>query len=293
MFHTLLLSSRRSAPCTPSRRAPPAPSGVIKELEQSLGVQLFDRTTRKLQLSEVGREFYPLVDKLVRDLDGVLGEINSLKALKKGVVRVAVPQLIACTILPQVIAAYRENYPDVQVKMVDCGVESVVSGVLSGEVDVGIGPERDLTSGIDATPLFEVPFMLVFPKGHPLQNKARITWADAVNLPFISLKGQYTERLAVDLHARFRDLTLNPSNEVNFMTTALAMIKADLGVTACLPYAESLVKMYQLEMRRLHDPVVTRKFFVFSRHGRSLSPAASSFMEFLHEFIERQGMSQY
>lgn len=263
-------------------------SGLIKEMEQTLGVQVVDRTTRKIQLSEVGREFYPLLDKILQDLDGVLEEITNLKALKRGVVRVAVPQLMACTLLPEVIAAYRNLHGDVQIRVVDCGVESVVSRVLSGEVDVGLGPERTLTAGIDATTLFEMPFVLVFPDKHPLRKLKRITWAEAVRFPFISLQGQFTERLAVDLHASFRDLTLAPSNEVAFMTTALSMVSADLGVAACLPYAESLVKRYQLQMRPLHDPEVTRKFFVFTRSGRSLSPAAESFMAFLFDFVNRQ-----
>jgi DNA-binding transcriptional LysR family regulator len=268
-------------------------SGLVKEMEQTLGVQLFDRTTRRLQLSEVGREFYPLVDKLVLELDGALGEINNLKALKKGVVRIAVPQLIACTLLPQVIAGYRQRHPDVQVKLVDCSVESVVARVLSGEVDFGLGPERHLTSGIEATPLFEMPFMLVFPKGHALESKRRMRWGDVIGFPFITLQGQFAERLALDLHADLRDLTLNPSNEVTFMTTALAMVSAGLGVTACLPYAESLVKLYRLQMRPLHDPEVTRKFFVFARHGRSSSPAAQSFVDFLLAYVEREGLAKY
>lgn len=268
-------------------------SSLIKEMEQALGVQMFDRTTRRLELSEVGKDFYPLIDKLVLDLDGVLGEINSLKALKKGVVRIAVPQLFACTLLPQVMGEYRKHYPDVQVKLIDCSVESVVSRVLTGEVDIGIGPERNLVSGIDATLLFEMPFMLVFPKKHPLEKKSRVTWADAASLPLITLQGEFAERLALDLHGDFRNVTLNPTNEVTFMTTALAMVSANLGVTACLPYAESLVKLYQLQMRRLRDPEVTRKFFVFSRHGRSPMPAAESFVNFLHDFVEREGLAKY
>ena len=80
-------------------------SGLIKELEQSLGVRLFDRSTRRIQLSDIGRGIYPLIDKILADLDGVLDEVANLKALKKGVVRVAAPQLMACTLLPEVIAA--------------------------------------------------------------------------------------------------------------------------------------------------------------------------------------------
>ncbi|NMM25763.1 MAG: LysR family transcriptional regulator [Glaciimonas sp.] len=266
-------------------------SGLIKELELALGVRLVDRNTRKMQLSEVGREFYPFIKKIVQDLDGVLSDITNLKALRKGVVRIAAPQLMACTLLPEVIAAYKVEHPEVQIRLTDCAVETVSPRVLSGEVDFGIGPERDPTPEIAAKTLFEMPFMLVFPKNHPLEKQQRITWTDAVDFPFIALQGQFAERLTLDLHASLRDLTLNPSNEVTFMTTALSMVSANLGITACLPYAGSLVKLYQLQMRLLHDPELTRKFLIFTRNGRSLSPAAQSFMGFLFQFVEKNDWS--
>lgn len=260
-------------------------SGLIKELEQAVGVQLVDRTTRRIQLSEVGRECYPLFDKTLHDLDAVLSEITNLKTLKKGVVRIAVPQLMACTLMPEVIVAYKKQHPEVQVKLIDCGVESVVERVQSGEVDVAVGPERAETPGVDARELFEMPFVLVFPKKHPLGKQPRVRWADAMRYPFISLQGQFTERLSGELHASLRELTLSPANEVVFMTTALSMVSAGLGVATCLPYAESLVKRYQLQMRRLHDPQVTRKFFVYTRSGRSLAPATGSFVDALFGFM--------
>jgi len=266
-------------------------SGLIKELEQVLGVRVVDRSTRRIQLSEVGRELYPLVDKILQDLDGVLGDLASLKALKTGVIRIAAPQLMACTLLPEVIAAYRLKHPEVQVRLSDCVVDNVLSRVFSGEVDFGIGPERDSTPGIAASQLFEMPFVLVFPQNHSLEKQARITWSDLAPFSFIALQGQFTERIALDLHAAFRDFSLNPSNEVAFMTTALSMVSADLGIAACLPYAASLVKLYRLHMQLLRDPVITRKFFVFTKSGKSLTPAAESFIEFLFQFVEKHGWS--
>ncbi len=88
------------------------------------------------------------------------------------------------------------------------------------------------------------------------------------------------------MHGAFRELSLNPYNEVTFMTTALAMVSANLGITVCLPYAEPMVKLYQLQMRALHEPELTRRFFVYTKTGRSLSPAAESFMAFLFQFVE-------
>ena len=252
-------------------------SGQIKELEQLLGVRVVERNTRRVQLSEVGRELYPLFDKMLQDLDGAMADIASRKALKKGMVRVAAPQLMCCTLLPEVIAAYRADYPGVQVQLIDVPVDNVSPRVSSGEVDVGIGPERDIGAEVDAQLLFEMPFVAVCPAGHPLASRSEVRWEDLNAHPLIALQGQFTERLLREMH------TLSPYNEVTFMTTALAMVASGLGVTACLPYAAPMVRRYGLEMRPLIEPELTRKFFIYTKSSRTPSPAAERFISFLGE----------
>lgn len=256
-------------------------SGLIRELETTIGARVVDRSTRKIELTDIGRDLTPLFTKMLDDLDGAMADIANHTRLRKGMVRIAAPQLLSCTMLPEVIANYRAAHPEIQVRLVDCAVENVSTRVLSGEVDFGIGPERDQTAHIQARQLFEMPFAVVFPKKHVLGKKKRVTWADLSAHPFISLQGQFTERLLTDMHASLRDVPLNPANEVTFMTTALAMVSAGLGVTVCLPYAEKLVQMHQLDMRVLEEPRLTRRFFIYTRENRSPSPAAESFIEFL------------
>lgn len=260
-------------------------SGLIKELEQSLGVRLFDRSTRRIQLSEVGGAIYPLIDKTLLDLDGVIEEVTHLKALKKGLVRIAAPQLMACTLLPEVIARYRGEYPDVEIHLVDCAVESVVSRVFSGEVDLGVGPERDPNSDIDAETLFTLPFHAVLPPDHALAAQPEVRWAELVDHPLITLKGEFVQRLSGDLREAFRDLDLTPATTVTFMSTALSMVASGLGITVCIPYAASLVRRYGFAMRPVVEPTVTRNFYVFTRSGRSLSPAAERFRDFLRRHV--------
>jgi DNA-binding transcriptional LysR family regulator len=103
----------------------------------------------------------------------------------------------------------------------------------------------------------------------------------------ISLQGQFTERLLDDVHASLREVPVKPANEVTFMSTALAMAAAGLGITVCMPYAAPLVSLYGLVMRPLEEPVLSRRFFIYTRPGRSLSPAAESFIDFLDGFVER------
>ncbi len=260
-------------------------SGLVRELELSLGVELVHRTTRAVQLSPVGAEFLPLTERLLDDLERALGSISDLKSLNTGLVRVAAPQLMACTLLPQAIAKFRQSYPNVDIAVVDCQVEEVGARVLSGEVDLGIGPERAQSEGLENEFLFEMPFLAVMPKGHPLCAKTEVSWQELMAYPVISLRGDYSRMLNNDL-IRFREgAGFKPFAEVAFMTTALSMASAGLGVTTCLPYAQSLVTMFGLDSRRLVDPVISRSFQTCRRRGRTLGPAPARFVEFLNEHV--------
>lgn len=262
-------------------------SGLIKELEQTLGAKVVDRSTRRALLTDIGRELYPLFSQMIDDLDGALANVADHTQLKKGIVRIAAPQLLSCTLMPQAIAAYRARHPDIEVRLGDTAVESVIARVLSGEADFGIGPEREPAPPLDAQPLFEMPFALVFPKGHELEGRERVSWQDVARYPLISLRGQFTERLLDDVHASLREVPVKPANEVTFMTTALAMAAAGLGVTVCMPYAAPLAALYGLVMRPLEAPVLSRRFFIYTRPGRSLTPAAESFIGFLEAFVRQ------
>jgi len=270
-------------------------SGLIKELEQTLGVRVVDRSTRRIALTETGNELYPLFSQMIDDLDRALANIADQAQLRKGIVRVAVPQLMACTLLPQVIAAWRTRYPDIRISLSDSPVEAVTTRVLSGETDFGIGPERDSAPQLEARELMEMPFEAVVPPDHALAKRRRLGWSDLAAHPLITLRGQFTERLLADMGggndgkagsaAPLRELTLRPAHEVTYMTTALAMVASGLGVTVCMPYAAPLVRLHGLRMLPLDAPVLTRRFFVYTREQRSLSPAAAAFIAFLFDWV--------
>ncbi|MFS2024173.1 LysR family transcriptional regulator [Massilia sp. GER05] len=271
-------------------------SGLIKELEQTLGVRVVDRSTRRIALTETGNELYPLFSQMIDDLDRALANIADQAQLRKGIVRVAVPQLMACTLLPQVIAAWRTRYPDIRISLSDSPVEAVTTRVLSGETDFGIGPERDGAPQLEARELMEMPFEAVLPPDHALAKRRRLGWSDLAAHPLITLRGQFTERLLADMSTgaadakaggadTLRDLTLRPAHEVTYMTTALALVASGLGVTVCMPYAAPLVRLHGLRMLPLDAPVLTRRFFVYTREQRSLSPAAAAFIAFLFDWV--------
>ena len=275
-------------------------SGLIKELEQTLGTRLFDRSTRRIALTDIGNELQPLFSQMIDDLDGALANIADHAHLRKGIVRIAAPQLMACTLLPEAIAAWSSRHPDVKVSLIDSPVEDVTMQVLSGQVDIGIGPERSIgperVPQLDARLLMEMPFEAVVPPGHVLAGRERVGWADLAAWPFIALRGQFTALLLADMDRdkpvglALRAATLTPAHEVTFMTTALALVAAGLGVTVCMPYAAPLVRQHGLRSLPLGEPALTRRFFIYSREQRALSPAAEAFIGFLADFVAARGL---
>lgn len=261
-------------------------SSLIKQMELNLGLQLFDRSTRNVKLSDVGQDLYPYIDQILIDLSNVLDEAANLKALKKGTVRIAAPQLLACTILPECIAEFQQSYPDIHVQLIDCGVEQVETKVLSNEVDLGISPERDHHADIETTLLFESAFCVVSPKNFSFDHSQPITWQCLENQPLILLQGQFTKRLSGDLDSTEfgPEFHLRPTAQVNFMSTALSMVNSGLGFTICLPYARSLVDVYGLTMQEL-SPAVYRRFYTYERHGRTLAPAVEQFKQHLMQAL--------
>jgi len=256
-------------------------SGLIKDLEQTLGAKLVDRSTRKVYLSDTGERLYPMLEAAVNDLDDVMRRAIDPQTLQSGLVRVAASQLLASTLLPQLIAEYQKQHPTSRVKLVDAPVEDVMARVFSGEVELGIGPEREPNSDITSSRLFDGPFMAVFPPDHPLEKFKRLRWSQLGSHPVITLQGQFTERLIQDLRKHDPNVNFSPATEVAYMATALSMVKAGMGVALCIPYAASLVELYGLQMKPIDQPQVHRSFEVFTRRGRSLSPSAQAFLDFI------------
>ena len=98
---------------------PSALSLLIKEMEKLLKVRLFDRTTRNTVLSQSGIEFYPLAKKVLDDLGRAVESTRDLEQKKRGTVRVACTPLYASTLLPELILRYREQYPAIDVHILD------------------------------------------------------------------------------------------------------------------------------------------------------------------------------
>ena len=267
-----------------------AVSGLIKELESSLGIVLFDRTTRQLSLSVVGHHLLPQARRILNEMQLFENEASSLTSLAQGQVRLAVSQFAASS-MPAVIARFAKAYPDISVSLLDCSAENVLEHIQNIEVDLGVGTERGFTEpddDISADLLYQLPFCVVMPDNHALAQKSEVIWQDLVDTPLITLQGPFIEQVTAELNEEIASHIQQARYKVNFMSTALEMTRQGFGITLCLPYMPEVIDWVSangLQMRPLAQPVKMRRFFIYQRSSRALSPASIAFKRFLQTYF--------
>ena len=267
-----------------------AVSGLIKELESSLGIVLFDRTTRQLSLSVVGHHLLPQARRILNEMLLFENEASSLTSLAQGQVRLAVSQFAASS-MPAVIAQFAKEYPDISVSLLDCSAENVLEHIQNIEVDLGVGTElgfMESEDDISADLLYQLPFCVVMPDSHALVQKSEVVWQDLVDIPLITLQGPFIEQVTAELDESIASHIQQARYKVNFMSTALEMTRQGFGITLCLPYMPEVIDWVSangLQMRPLAQPVKMRRFFIYQRSSRALSPASIAFKQFLQSYF--------
>lgn len=261
----------------------PALSQQIRDLEAELGIRLFDRTTRRVDLTEAGAEFRNIAAKVIEDLESAIRNAHELAERKRGRVIIAAPPLLAAAIVPHAIADFRNNYPGIEVRLVDARTEQIVENVRSGQVDCGIGTFHAGEEGISTTLLARDSLMVFCASDHPFAQRQTINWRELEGLPVITLTRDSGIRLLVEVGFETSRIRLIPVYEVAQITTALALVEAGLGVTVLPTYAWAGARGMNIAASAL-IPGIARDITMISRTGRSIAPAVSAFARYLSKY---------
>jgi len=267
--------------------AQPALSQAVKDLEAELGLRLFDRTTRRVELTAAGVEFQGSTSKIMEDLEHAVQNVRDLAARRRGRIRIAAPPLLSSVILPHAIAAFHAQFPGISIELIDKGTEEILESVESGNADCGIGTFSPLQEGIERTLLMRDNLMLFCPKKHRILEQASASWSDLRDLSLIALTRTSGIRVLMDMAAETAGVPIKPAFEVSLITTALALVEAGLGVSVLPTYALAAARQYAVQKRPLVDPVVARDVVLIHASGRSISPAVVSFSGILRSYAQK------
>jgi DNA-binding transcriptional LysR family regulator len=248
-----------------------------------LGLKLFDRTTRSVSLTPVGRDFLQQARAIVSDMTIAVERLKDLSQSGKGHFNLACVPTMASHMLPNLIRHYAKAQPDNRIRLLDASSHEVRESVLSGKAEMGIAINGEVHADLVETPLFDDPLMFICRDTHPLHAKKSVTWTDMRDAELIVVSGFMATRIFMDYQLAKRGIRLNGNYEVQHHATAINLVAAGVGC-AILP-SSTLLEGDRPHIRKipLIGPVVQRKVALIQRKNVSLSPAAQAFFDIVQQ----------
>lgn len=256
----------------------PALTVQMRLLEEVLNVRVLDRNTRSVQLTRVGRELVPVFERLLGEIDSVVAGARETASKGRGVVRMACLPSFAANLLPAAIAAYRAQHPGVQFVVKDGVGRRIVSLVKSDAVDFGIAAGVVNDPELHTSVLMRDRMRAIYLGPHPLDKEKKINAEVLARYPLIMMDEDSTVRQVVDRAFLENGRTITPAIEATYMSTAVGMATAKLGVALLPSTALEAAGAGKLKSRPIEGRHFARSIFVVRKAGRSLPPASEDFL---------------
>jgi len=257
----------------------PALTVQIRKLEETLRCRLLDRNSRSVEITRIGRELLPMLQRTLQDLDAIVVDSHARSAGRLGAVRIASLPSFAASVLPDVILACRKANPGLGFVVRDAVASRVMQLVRAEDVDLGITGGDVLDGELERLHRSRDRLCLVFPGAHPIGKRRSIRLKDLLELPLVLTDPATSVRAAVD--AAFLAAGRRPAVacETTYMMTAVAMVRAGLGLTILPASAREIRAERGLKARPIDDPAFVREVSIVKKRHRTLPPAALAFLE--------------
>lgn len=278
-FLTLVGEKNFTHAAAASHLSQPAFSALIRQLEDSLGIRLFERSTRRVELTSEGVEFETAARRVLEEVGTALAGVDDRAALRRGRVSIALLPSLAADWLPEVLAGFRDKHPGVEIQVADVLSEPCIDAVRSGRADFALAATLADTPELRAQRFCSDSFHLVCTPGHPLLQLSQVRPKDVAAWPFIHLSRTSSVRQYVDAATNPR--TFASILEVDQLATVSGMVRAGLGISIVPALTLYQFKSSQLATRPIRWKGLTRHIYLVQRRDRALSIAAQSLKDWL------------
>lgn len=265
----------------------PALSKRVKKLEETLGVKLLDRTTRKISVSIIGQEFIIQAQRIIESFTKSIDDIQELINTKTGSISFTSNMTIANSILPEIVSSFKKKNKNIKLKISQDSSPKAIQKVLNQECEFAIAQYNNNNPELNFEPLIDDSFVLICHKNHPLAKKREIVWSDfePYNVIKLDSNSRTIHILKKELNEQIK--YLNGDIEVEDFSALIGLIEKNLGVSAIPILANFKRPEQNIITLPIESPKVTRMLGIVSHRNRSLSPASKLFCKIIREKIKR------
>lgn len=257
-------------------------SKAVKQLEDEIGVPLLDRIGHRARLTPAGEIVYPRAVRLLAERDDLIAELDELRGLKRGTLRLGLPPVGSSTIFAPLFALFRNRYPGIDVRLVEYGSERLEEVLISGEIELAASL-LPVSEGFEFQEMRREPLMVLLPAGHALAEQATVELSALRDTPFVLFEAGFAiNRLILDACRRsgFEPHIVARSSQIEFI---IELVAAGLG-------AAFLPQMIVEERRRpgvrpmsLAEAHTDFRLAMIWRRGTYLSHAAKAWLALARE----------
>jgi DNA-binding transcriptional LysR family regulator len=253
-------------------------SMLVSSLEGELGVRLFERTTRRLVLTDAGAELLPTIQTVFENLDSALEGLRQSSHRRSGRLSLATSPLLGATLVPSLLASFLKEHSAVRVELLDLPVNAIAEAVRNGHVDFGICTQDAEHPDLISTLLYQDSLMLACLPTHILATQREVRWTELLGEKLALLTRGAGLRSLVEHGFAAHGESIEPAFEVSHVTTAVGLVEAGLAVSILPSYALTSARSVGVVQVPLIEPVVDRNIVALMARQRKLTKASEAFL---------------
>jgi len=266
----------------------------VRELEDELGVRLFDRLGRAVTMTEAGRLLEAHATRIATTLASARRTIDELKGLARGSLVIGASTTPGIYVLPSVIAAFRRRYPGIDVSLRIANSRVIEERIRADEVDLGVVgghilrvSERCVAAGL----LDEL--LLIVPPRHPWARRREVALRELGQTPLLMREQGSATRQVTERALRQAGVKFTTAMELDHIEAIKQAVMAGLGVAFVSMYAvRGEVATRRLCALRLKGIRVRRHFHVIHNEARTLTASGRAFMVLLEGSRDRRAAKE-
>jgi LysR family transcriptional regulator, transcription activator of glutamate synthase operon len=260
--------------------AQPALSQQIRRLEQELGFELLERTSRSVRVTEAGEAVLRRARRALAEVDAIAPDLDALRGLRTGRVLVGAIQSLGPFDLPGLLAAFRAQHPGIDLLLREETTQEMLGLLAADELDLAIAAiDPPPPTEFATQPVYEEELVLAVRPGHPLAKRTRLALSDLPDEPFILFREGSGLRATTERALAAAGLQPRARLESTELSRVRALVARGLGV-AIVPRSETASPGPRVAAVALGPPVLRRRVGLVWRRDRRHPPAAEAFLRF-------------
>ena len=264
----------------------PAISHQLKALSMAVGVPLLEVIGRTVRMTQAGQILYDHAQRILTEFEAAGSSLDELRGLKRGSLRLAGDTTVGIYVLPDLLGAFRKEYPAVEVRLGVDNRQGLYDRLVANEFDFVVSGRQwdDPSVALTIRPFLANELIAIASPRHPLAGRSRITLAQLAEEPFIVREPGSGTRETVDEALRAAGLSVRPVMELASNGAIKRAVAQDLGVSILSRYATGLeIQIGLLVELPVQGFPLHRQWHLVHARDKRLGPVDEAFLRFVDE----------